>query len=249
MQIPAPGLVEGQAVGYSHIVFKALSNLSKDDQIFFNSQNNSNYAIFKQSDKQVSFAVNISYNTIDNENVYIVVNSTCNAEIRLVAVAVHHLNSKSVSLTKMQPESTYFAHKQLPWINKRVKFAIDIRVNEYATVWICSSPVNLIAGSDCKYLIAKGQTAQFINIDVEADDYDFYTNYLYYTIQSTQSDRLISAEIIDVYKIDDVNFSKLFQINKNESIHYKLADNMSLDAYFVSYPDRSWCTTLLHKII
>ncbi|CAL6089218.1 Hypothetical_protein [Hexamita inflata] len=134
--------------------------------------------------------------------------SSCETQLRISAASVHQFNPMSVSLTKVQPDNVFFAHKQFPWINKRVKFQLE--TDGFATVWVCQAPVLINIVVDCKFVMSKGSA---IEIDVEADQFDFYTNYLYYTVQSSDSDKLIKAEITDVFKID-VNDSKILKIEE-----------------------------------
>ncbi|CAL6045739.1 Hypothetical_protein [Hexamita inflata] len=147
--------------------------------------------------------------------------------MRFVATAVHQLDSQTYSLA--QPENTYFVHKQVPGVNKRVKFEIDSQAT--FIIWVCSSPIILhIIWYDCLFFVP--EEGRIIDDDIDITDYNDQTDYIYYSIeQHNDSNSLIKADIVDVYVID-INSHQDIQIQANTPLHYQFADDLPKDAYF-----------------
>ncbi|CAL5970135.1 Hypothetical_protein [Hexamita inflata] len=178
----------------------------------------------------VSFSVELSEKqNEDQEYIYINVTSTCNIVLRMVGAAVHKFDSQTFSLTNLVPESTFFVHKQVPGVNKRVYFDIDTQ--ESFMVYFCSAPILMnVIWFNCGAAISSGQ--QHIEIDVDIKQYNYYKDYIYYSIQQkNDSNKLIKANIVDVY-ILDVNSHQKIDVKPNTPIHYQFAENIPQDAYF-----------------
>ncbi|CAL5975962.1 Hypothetical_protein [Hexamita inflata] len=231
IKVPPAIIVNSQSVIYSQFAFQAMSAIDNGNFIFFNSlDNNTNYAVYKDSDIFISFAVDLTLQQNENqEYVYINVTSTFETKMRLVASAVHQFDSLTYSLTKEYPEKTFFVHKQVPGVNKRVKFEIDSQAS--FMVWVCSAPnlMNII-WFDCKF--SESEKGSIVEDNIDITDYNYYKDYIYYTIeQFNDSNSLIKAEIVDVYVIN-VNSHQDIQIQANAPLHYQFADEIPHDAYF-----------------
>ncbi|CAL6045700.1 Hypothetical_protein [Hexamita inflata] len=231
VKVPPAVIANGQTVAYSQFAFEAQADVDYQNYIFYNSlDNNTNHAIQQYYDQFASFAVLLSKQQNEKqEYVYINVTSTCNTEMRLVASAVHQFDSQTYSLSKVFPESTFFVHKQVPGVNKRVKFEIDTQ--EMFIVYVCSAPnlMNII-WFNCGYIRSNGQ--KFMEIDVDIKNYNYYKNYIYYTLQyKNDNNKLIKADIVDVYEIG-VDSHHDIQIQASTPLHYQFADDLPKDAYF-----------------
>ncbi|CAL6015641.1 Hypothetical_protein [Hexamita inflata] len=231
IKVPPAITVNGQTVIYSQFAFQAMSAIENGNFIFFNSlDNKTNYAVYKEQDIFISFAVDLTLQQNENqEYVYINVTSTFETKMRLVASAVHQFDFQTYSLTKEYPEKTFFVHKQVPGVNKRVKFEINSQAS--FMVWVCSAPnlMNII-WFDCKF--SESENGSIIEDNIDITEYDYNKDYIYYTIeQFNDSNSLIKAEIVDVYVID-VNSHQDIQIQANAPLHYQFADKIPQDAYF-----------------
>ncbi|CAL5985786.1 Hypothetical_protein [Hexamita inflata] len=149
--------------------------------------------------------------------------------MRLVASAVHQFDSQTYSLIKAQPESTFFVHKQVPGVNKRDKFEIDTQ--EVFIVYVCSAPNLLnIIWFNCGYIRTNGQ--KLIKIDVDIKNYNYFKNYIYYTLQyKNDNSKLITADIADVYVIG-IDSHKDIQLQTYTPLHYQFDDDLPKDTYF-----------------
>ncbi|CAL5985742.1 Hypothetical_protein [Hexamita inflata] len=186
---------------YSQFAFQAMAAVDNQNFIFFSSLDNStNYAVYKNRDMFISFSVELSQQQNEKqEYIYINVTSTSDTEMRLVASAVHQFDSQTYSLTKAQPENTFFVHKQVPNVNKRVKFEIDSQ--DLILVWVCSAPILMnIIWFDCKF--CKSQEGSIIYTDIDIADFDYQKDYIFYSVEQNGADNgLIKASIVDVNEI------------------------------------------------
>ncbi|CAL5985700.1 Hypothetical_protein [Hexamita inflata] len=231
VKVPPAVRAHGKNVAYSQFAFQALTSVCNRNYILFNSlDNNTNYAVYISSLLvYLSFAVDLS--TQQNENqeyIYLNVTSTFDTQMRFVATAIHQFDSQTYSLTRAQPESTFFVHKQVPGVNKRVKFEIDSQAT--FILWVCSSPIILnIIWYDCLFFVPEGS---IIDDDIDITYYNDQTDYIYYSIvQHNDSNSLIKADIVDVYVID-INSHQDIQIQANTPFHFQFADDIPKDAYF-----------------
>ncbi|CAL6091811.1 Hypothetical_protein [Hexamita inflata] len=245
VKVPPAVAANGQTITYSQFAFQAMTVVDDGNFIYFNSLDNStNYAVYKYLDIFVSFAVDLS--PMQNENqeyVYINVTSTFDTQMRLVASAVHQFDSQTYSLTRAQPESTFFVHKQVPGVNKRVKFEIDSQAT--VMVWVCSAPILMnVIWFDCKFY--KSQEGSIIEGDIDITEYDYQKDYIYYSIeQYDDGNNLIKADIVDVHIID-VNSHQNIQLQANTPLHFQFAETIRQDAYFEVLnigPDVGLCFT------
>ncbi|CAL6090213.1 Hypothetical_protein [Hexamita inflata] len=234
VKVPPAVTAGGQTITYSQFAFQAMSAMSgvtSRNYIFFSSLDNStNYAVFKNRDMFVFFSVSLSQQQNENqEYIYINVTSTCDIQMRLGASAVHQLDSQTYSLTKVSPESTFFVHKQVPGVNKRVKFEIDSYANYI--IWVCSFPKVLrVIMHDCRFLPSEG--GSIIDANVNITNYDVYKDCIYYSIEhSGDGNDLIKASIVDVNEID-VDSHQNIQIRANTPLHYQFHNDLPKDAYF-----------------
>ncbi|CAL6091747.1 Hypothetical_protein [Hexamita inflata] len=231
VKIPPAITANGQSITYSQFAFQAMAAVENENFIFFSSLDNStNYAVYKNREMFISFSVELSQQQNEKqEYVYINVTSTSDTEMRLVASAVHQFDSQTYSLTKAQPESTFFVHKQVPGVNKRVKFEIDSQ--DLILVWVCSAPILMnTIWFDCKFY--KSQAGSIIEGDIDITDFDYQKDYIFYSVeQNGAGNGLIKASIVDVYEIG-VDSHHDIQIQANTPLHYQFADDLPKDAYF-----------------
>ncbi|CAL6045685.1 Hypothetical_protein [Hexamita inflata] len=262
VKIPPAIIANGQTVAYSQFAFQAIAIVKKQNFIYFNSMDSStNYAVYKNREMFISFSVELSQQQNEKqEYVYINVTSTCDIQMRLCASAVHQFDSQTYSLTKLSPESTFFVHKQVPGVNKRVKFEIDQK--DLILVWVCSTPILMSISFDCKFY--KSQEGSIIDTDIDIADFDYQKDYIFYSVdQNDAGNGLIKASIVDVNEIG-VDSHHDIQIQANTPLHYQFADDLQKDAYFevlsispgvelcftdeFEYPENVKCKVSLNKI-
>ncbi|CAL5985784.1 Hypothetical_protein [Hexamita inflata] len=225
VQVPQPVVTTDGPVSYSQMVFQALAGVAQNCQIYFDGiEPVQNLAVYRDSDMFLSFPVLLQ----NQQFIYIKVTSQCDVIIRIVATAVHSLEQNTSSLTHQYPQTTVFVHKQSKNVNKFVQFDIDS--DGVDLINICSAPVLMnIVWFDCKHVIK--QNRQEVEINVQTSKYNFYKDYIYYSIQSNnESNKNIIAKIWDVYLVNEEK--KTEEIQAQQITHYQIAVDNTSEAFF-----------------
>ncbi|CAL6045690.1 Hypothetical_protein [Hexamita inflata] len=219
----------GQTVAYSQFAFQAIAIVQKKFYLFQLYEQQHELCSLQKRDMFISFSVELSQQQNEKqEYVYINVTSTCDIQMRLCASAVHQFDSQTYSLTKLSPESTFFVHKQVPGVNKRVKFEIDQK--DLILVWVCSTPILMSISFDCKFY--KSQEGSIIDTDIDIADFDYQKDYIFYSVdQNDAGNGLIKASIVDVNEIG-VDSHHDILIHTNTPLHYQFPNELPKDAYF-----------------
>ncbi|CAL6045701.1 Hypothetical_protein [Hexamita inflata] len=225
VQVPLPVVTTDGPVSYSQMVFQALAGVAQNCQISFDGiEPAQNLAVYRDSDMFLSFPVLLQNQQLIN----IKVTSQCDVIIRIVATAVHSLELNASSLTHQYPQTTVFVHKQTTNVNKFVQFNIDS--DGVDLINICSAPVLMnIVWFDCKHVIK--QNRQEVEINVQTSKYNFYKDYIYYSIQSNnESNKNIIAKIWDVYLINEEK--QTAEIQPQQVSHYQVSVENTSEAFF-----------------
>ncbi|CAL5985020.1 Hypothetical_protein [Hexamita inflata] len=223
IRVPPAVVVGLQTVGYSQFAFMGWAYVPTDCSIVYQDLTKSKtYAVQKEFKVTANFAVELSkQQNLNAEMIFISVMSTCDLQVQLIAAAVHQFDAQVNSLTKAQPQGTFFVHKHVPGATKQIQFDID---TQYATdVWVGSAPKLLsVVCADC-YVFHK--LSRHLEFGIDVDRFNNSWDYIYYSIsQPLISDVLISANIADVHKLD-LNVKQQFKIENKNPLHFELSND------------------------
>ncbi|CAL6029300.1 Conserved_hypothetical protein [Hexamita inflata] len=241
IQVPPAVVAGNQSADYSQFAFMGQAFVDEGCSIMYqDSTNSKTYAVQKEY-SDAYFAVELcKQQNVNIEFIYLNVRSTCDLQLRLVAVAVHQLDAHAISLTKSQPQNTYFVHKHVPGVRKQGIF--DINSPRMAEICIGSAPKLLnIMCADCRLEL---KTQPILEFEIEVDIHNNSLDYIYYSISQPGSpDFLISADIADVQKLDLKEKQQLLLEHANP-LHFELSyDNKHKSLNVIQIENVTLCFT------